>query len=401
MRVLVVCNFFPWPPMDGRVLPAYHFLRCLAPRVEYHVVCIRPDRDATLHEGRRVYEALGVALDAVPTTRLDSISQTMASLSAGQPWVNRQFYPALATRVRERLTEKWDVVEVVEVMAAQHLPRQLPCKALLVARDCLSLRHWRAMRTERSPAEAVRWAKIRWMERSLVRRFDRVLAIAEPDLRELQRAAPGVPIDLLPNGVDTNDFAPQPEREEADLVVFAGNMAYRPNVDAACWFARDVWPTIRRARPEARLVLVGRDPVAAVKALASDSIEVTGTVPRIQDVVARASVVVSPLRYGTGMKNKVLEAAAMGKAMVVSPVSLEDLSLVAERDLIVADGAGAFAQSVLELLGDSARRAELGASARQHVESNESWEAKAEILFATYEALLRSDETVAPGNSRS
>src|SRR6185436_5916336 len=186
-------------------------------------------------------------------------------------------------------------------------PRTLPCKALLVARDCLSLRHWRTMRSERSPAEAVRWAKMRWMERSLLGRFDRVLAIADPDLRELRRAAPGVPIDLLPNGVDTNDFAPQPEREEADLVAFAGNMAYQPNVDAACWFARDVWPTIREARPHARLVLVGRDPVAAVEALRSDSIEVTGTVPRIQDVVARAAVVVSPLRYGTGMKNKVLE----------------------------------------------------------------------------------------------
>ncbi len=352
-----------------------------------------------LDEGRRVYEALGVALDVVPAPPLGRVAQTFTNLRAGQPWLNRQFYPTLAARVRERLSERWDVVEVTEVLGAQHLPRRLPCPSLLVARDCLSLRHWRAMRTERSPAEAVRWAKIRWMESALVRRFDRVLAIAEPDLRELQRLAPAVPMALLPNGVDCQAFAPQPEREERDVVVLAGNMAYQPNVDAAGWFAREVWPEIASARPGARLVLVGRDPVPAVRKLASESIEVTGTVPRIQDVVARASVVVSPLRYGTGMKNKVLEAAAMGKAMVVSPVSLEDVALVDGRDLVVADGAAQFTERVLELLGDPSRRNALGASARGSVEANDAWESKAEILYATYEALVGGP--IRPGNRRS
>jgi glycosyltransferase involved in cell wall biosynthesis len=133
-------------------------------------------------------------------------------------------------------------------------------------------------------------------------------------------------------------------------------------------------------------MLVGRDPVPELRALpaADPTVEVTGRVPAIEAVLARAAVIASPLRHGTGMKNKVLEGAALGKAMVVTPVSLEDIDLQPGRDLLLAADPEAFAEGIVELLKDGAKRKALGAAARQAVEKKYAWEAMAERLWACY-----------------
>jgi glycosyltransferase involved in cell wall biosynthesis len=138
-------------------------------------------------------------------------------------------------------------------------------------------------------------------------------------------------------------------------------------------------------------MLVGRDPAAELRALpAADlSIEVTGRVPAIEAVLARAAVIASPLRHGTGMKNKVLEGAALGKAMVVTPVSLEDINLKPGRDLLLAGTPEAFADEIVSLLNDVEKRKALGAAARRTVEAKYAWEAMAERLWACYLELAK------------
>jgi glycosyltransferase involved in cell wall biosynthesis len=391
MKILLISYVFPWPPVDGERLPIYHFLRCLAPRARYTLLAVEPPDAAEFAEGRRLMESWGVEVQAVPRPAGGAPAQAVRCLARGRWLLNRFYWPELEERVARRLAvEKWDLVQVENVVSAQHLPRHLPCPALLVARDCLSLRHWRRFRLERSPLELLRFEKMRRLEKRLYPRFDRVLAIAPTDREAMRRLAPGTPVDLLPNGVDLEQFTPRPAAEDPDLVMFTGAMNYPPNVDAVVHFARESWPAVRAVRPGARFMIVGHEPVAAVRALgaADASILVAGPARRMEEYLARAALVVSPLRYGTGLKNKVLEGAAMARAMVVSPASLQDLTFEPGRDLIVMDSPADFAREIVRLLADPAARSRLGAAARRVVETHYAWSMTAERLWTIYGELI-------------
>jgi glycosyltransferase involved in cell wall biosynthesis len=357
---------------------------------------LHPGDEQAWEEGRTIFESWGVRVETVRPPRVGRAAQAWRCLRHGRPWVNRFFVPELASAAGRLLAEgQWDVVHAEGILSAQHLARRLAVGSVLIARDSLSLAHWRAWRLKREPREWWHWLKIRRMEADLYRRFDRIMAIAPGDQAEMRRLCPGARVDLLPNGVDLENFSPRPELEEPDTVVFSGVMSFGPNADGAGWFVREVWPQVRRRRPRARLLLAGRDPGPRVAALADDErgVVVTGRVERIQDVLAQAAVIVAPLRYGTGMKNKVLEGAAMGRAMVVSPVSLEDIELDPGRDLLLAATAGEFAEKVIALLENAEERRRMGAAARAAVEQKYSWATMAERLWECYRELAGREDS--------
>lgn len=179
-----------------------------------------------------------------------------------------------------------------------------------------------------------------------------------------------------PHGVDTTRFAPRPEAEEEGVVAMSGVMRYAPNVEAAIWFLTKVWPLVRRARPDARFLLIGRDPAAALLAFdGKDGITVTGTVDEPADWLARAAVCVAPIRAAAGLQNKLLEALAMGKALVATPQANEGIQAVPDRDLLIAGTPEAFAEAVLELLDQAEKRRTLGGAGRAFVEAKWTWEA--------------------------
>lgn len=389
MKVLVISQAFPYPPFDGNLLPIYHFLRCLAPRVEYTLLTHDPGDPRRWEEGRAIFESWGMKVERVAPPALGRPRQAWECLRSGRLWVNRFFSPGLARAAARLLQEDtWDLIHAEGILSAQHLPRLLPCGSVLIARDCLSLAHWRAWRHYHAPRELFQWLKIRRMERDLYRRAGRIMAISPTDQAEMRRISPRSSVELLPNGVDLENFRPLPHLEEPDTLVFSGAMDFPPNIDAVLFFAREVWPLIRQRHPQARLLIVGRDPDPTVQALGDDrAIVVTRRVASIQKYLAQAAVIVSPLRHGTGMKNKVLEGAAMGKAMVVSPTSLEDIDLKPERDLLLAETPESFAEQVVRLLQNPEERRRLGQAARRTVEQSYAWEVMAERLWACYQSL--------------
>jgi glycosyltransferase involved in cell wall biosynthesis len=150
---------------------------------------------------------------------------------------------------------------------------------------------------------------------------------------------------------------------------------YRPNVDAACWFCRAIWPAIRAWRPDARVYLVGRRPAPAVRALAGlPGVEVVGQVRDVRPFVEKAAVAVVPLRIARGVQNKVLEALAMGKATVASPMTLAGLRAGATPGVVVATTPEEWAGAVLRLLGDEGLRRTLGTAGRRYVEEHHCWD---------------------------
>src|SRR5208282_6305451 len=139
-------------------------------------------------------------------------------------------------------------------------------------------------------------------------------------------------------------------------VVFTGSMDWEPNVDAVEYFCSQIWPRIREEFPDAIFQIVGRNPFAKVRRLASESVEVTGTVPSVAEYLEKASVVVVPLRIGGGTRLKIFEAMAMGKALVSTSIGAEGLDVLHGRDLLLADNPDRFANAVLDLLRDPVLR---------------------------------------------
>ncbi len=213
-------------------------------------------------------------------------------------------------------------------------------------------------------------------EARALRFFDRSIAVSEPDRAALQ-ALPGVraEIAVISNGLDLQEFTPGDASEDtAGTLVFTGTMDFRPNVDAVTWFAREIWPLIRQERPQARFIIVGRRPAAAVQSLNRLSgIEVTGAVEDARPYIRFSSLYVVPMRMGGGVRYKVLEALAMGKAVVTTTMGVEGIDLVAGQEALVVDSPADFARICLELLAQPDRRAALGRNGRSFVEQHFDW----------------------------
>jgi sugar transferase (PEP-CTERM/EpsH1 system associated) len=225
-------------------------------------------------------------------------------------------------------------------------------------------------------------------ERRIVRDFDRVFLVSSSEAALLDGSGSSGKVDAFSNGVDLDYFAPgfvsQASSSLSDagpLIVFTGVMDYRPNVEGVEWFARQVFPSVRSRVPDARFAIVGSRPTAAVQALAELSgVAVTGFVDDVRDWLARASVCVAPLLIARGIQNKVLEAMAMGKAVIATPEAFEGVSAVEGRDLLVAKAPIDFADKVVELLMDPQRAGTIGGCARQRVEQAYQWSTNLAVL---------------------
>jgi glycosyltransferase involved in cell wall biosynthesis len=164
-------------------------------------------------------------------------------------------------------------------------------------------------------------------------------------------------------------------------------MDYWPNVDGAIWFARDIWPRIRGKSPQAEFQIVGRKPTPEVERLAElPGVKLIGQVPDVRPYVAEASVVVVPLRLARGIQNKVLEAMAMGKAVVAAPPALAALKTESGVHLLSASTPEEWVEAVCGLFADPARCRELGDAARVYVEKHHHWDTCLEPLMAKVHA---------------
>jgi glycosyltransferase involved in cell wall biosynthesis len=241
----------------------------------------------------------------------------------------------------------------------------LGCSAM--ARE-LRLSPWYASK----PLHYLELAKLAWYERSLTRRYARLVLCKEEDRRFFGSSAERVAV--IPNGVDA--FAPQePEREQDGRILFTGVLDFAPNVDAVHFFASRVLPLVRKRCPNAQFHVVGRSPHPRVRALHDGtSLIVHPDVADMAPFFAEAALVVAPIRMGSGTRLKVIEALGRGKALVSTTTGAEGLDLRPCADLEVEDDPTRFADACVRLLADPEARRRLGASGRARVEARYLWE---------------------------
>jgi glycosyltransferase involved in cell wall biosynthesis len=238
----------------------------------------------------------------------------------------------------------------------------------------------------RSWAAVLEAAALRRAERHALRHFDTVVVVSDADRRRLPGRAHRVLV--CPNGVDVG---PASLPSDEPTVAFVALMGWKPNADAALYLGLEIWPLVRRQMPDARLLLVGRDPGPEVVALAGPDITVTGRVEQVRPYLDRARVAVAPLRSGGGSRLKILEALAAGLPVVATTIGAEGLEDLIGSGIVVADDPDHFAALMIGLLSDPSRAAEVGATGRAAVTERYSWSATLAPLAQVLAELSRSE----------
>ncbi len=309
---------------------------------------------------------------------------------AEQAW-SPQMWQAITRRLS---LERYDVIHLFGGVQVYEFARALAGHpALITPYESYSLYLRRVVARQRGLnglAARLQWRFARLYERFMFTPYDRVVVIAEPDRDELLHLNPSLPVEVIPNGIDLSFFQREDAPRDEATLLFVGNYEYAPNVDAALRLAHDILPQVRAERPDARLLLVGNAPPPQVQALASDAIEVTGRVPDVRPYLARATAFVCPLTLGAGLKNKVLEALAMGCPVVATPLSVDGIAVEHNTSALVAP-VDQLAQETLRLLNDTTLQRRLSITGHQLIIERYSWEQVATRYDQLYDELAASN----------
>jgi polysaccharide biosynthesis protein PslH len=237
------------------------------------------------------------------------------------------------------------------------------------------------------------WRKLRREELATYRDADGVYLCSAADERRLLNEAPGVNTAVIPNAADVEYYQPRPSDPPSDgrTLVYFGLLSTVPNIDGVVHFVQDIWPRIAEANPKARCKIIGGRPPPSLQALAGPRIELTGFVPDLRPHLAEAAAVVVPLRLGGGTRLKIVEAMAMGKAIVSTTLGAEGIEAVAGRDILLEDEPTAFADAVNRLLVEPDVAARIGRSARQLVVDRYAWNGAALALEDFYRRILETN----------
>jgi glycosyltransferase involved in cell wall biosynthesis len=405
--VAVIGSVFPIPPEAGTPRP-FQLLKRIAARTAVHCLAV-VGQSPEEWERFREHPALREIFTSTTAFywRAESPLAKALTLLAARPlfdlrWRDPAVLRAAHARSRALVRAHAPVVFYCwERDTLQYVPRDLWRSTLWDLVDAPVLATERRLAVDESLSSWER-AKLRMalvplrrFQRTGLRRVGRAVLNSTADIAALRASLPDVSIANVIDGGDVDYFSPQhvaDRSEAANDLLFFGNLAFPPNADAALHLVRDVMPLVWRARPDARAIIVGPDPPEALRDLQDGRrVIVTGFVPDLRPHLARATVIVSPLRFGTGMKNKLQAALAMGKAMVASPVTCEGFDrLEPGVHALVADGAESFARTVLALLNDPARRRALGAAGAELIRTHYSWDAAAAVLWENLRHLPRT-----------
>jgi glycosyltransferase involved in cell wall biosynthesis len=293
-----------------------------------------------------------------------------------------------------RMVAEWDAarrfdISVCDFLSASlNFPSRLHTPAVLFQHNVESILWRRQADTERHalkrPVYRLEAAKMHRYERATVRRFEHVLAVSDADKAAMAEMTDSSRISVVPTGVDTNAFRPAQRNEKPEpVVLFLGSMDWEPNIDGVQHFVDAIWPRIRATVPGATFHVVGRNPAFSIRRLASDGVEIVGTVPSVLEYLHRAAVVVVPLRVGGGTRLKIYEAMAAAKAVVSTTIGAEGLDIRDGRDIVLADAPNRFAEAVIRLLQNAGERRRLEDAALETA-SRYDWSAVAR----QFEAIL-------------
>ncbi len=364
--LLAVCTLPPWPPLNGYSLRVSHLLQHLAS--DWSITLVAPTSEAP------------------PSIIARHVPLSLPSGGVTYPWRFDQtgLRATVDRTIRERRPDRALIWAGAEALWFDRpdLPR-----AVVDVIDCNPLEFWRGFMSYRDPRQ--RYRSLRELPiaahyaRRTVRGYAATICVGEADARWLRRIGSRDTVHVVPNGVDI----PPPETLVAEAptptLSFTGALDYQPNIEAVRFAATAIWPRILATAPTARFVIAGRNPTDEIIALAGrPGIELQPNVPDMAAVIGQSWVSLAPMRSGVGIKNKVLEAWACARPVVLTTLATNGLIMPPDHASLVRDHADAIADAVIRLFDDPHARQRLGQSARETVQRHFTWVSAAERINA-------------------
>ena len=399
MRVLFLSQIVPYPPHGGVLQRGYNLIRELGRKASVHLLAfVHPDElrtESAREESRRALLNFCETVEYFPlwakASPLHHVAALAASACSSKPFSMIAHRSAeFSRRVSESLEAvPFDLVHVDTIALCQFLDRTRRIPAALTHHNIESLLMARRSQVERRllARQFLRRdsMKLRSLELRETQQYDVNIMVSGHDEKTLIGSVPGVRTAVVPNGVDIDYFTPD-HAQETPALVYTGGMNMFANRDAVLYFLNEIWPLIRARAEDASFFAIGQDPPKELLALAARDprITVTGYVSDIRPFVRRSAVYVVPLRVGGGTRLKVLDAMAMGKAIVSTSIGCEGINAKPDEHLLIADTPETFAQATLTLLRDGSRRLMLGQAARSLVERRYAWNIVAGLLLEAY-----------------
>ncbi len=382
-EILFLSHRIPYPPDRGDKIRSWHILRHMAAIAPVHLCALCDDDRDLAH--RAMLEGICASATFVRANP-SRVAAMGRALINGKPasvmaCASSRLQAHVDTLLRTRPVE---TIYAFSGQMAQFVPGNVKARFVMdfVDMDSAKFAAFGGFANAQESKRLLRW------EHDAAGRADLSLFVSHAEAEFFKRSSPPATaaIAVLENGIDLSAFDPArastPVPVPANpLIVFTGQMDYRPNVDAVVQFAAETWPLVRAQFGDACFAIVGRNPAASVNALnGANGIVVTGEVPDPRDWIAAADIVVAPLLLARGIQNKVLEAMAMAKPVIASPAAAEGIDARPGRDLIVTDGARQTADAIATLARDPAQCRSIGAMARARVEARYGWDAQLAAL---------------------
>ncbi len=375
-EILFLAHRVPYPPNRGDKIRSWHLLRTMANIAPVHVCALWDDQRDLEHLDFLRTTVASVQVAPANPSKLSAMARAM--ITGNSASVSACWNPRLQDCVNQILLERpIKTVFAFSGQMAQFVPEDRETRRFVMDFVDMDSAKFEAFGGFANRQEAKRLFAF---EKSVAERADVSLFVSEAEAGLFRRKTDLGPdrVIALENGIDLDAFDPAQSYEpvgqgSGPLIVFTGQMDYRPNVDAVCGFARDILPSIRAVHPDARFAIVGRNPAPELAVLtALPGVLVTGEVADARQWLAAADVVVAPLMLARGVQNKVLEAMAMAKPVVASPAAAEGIDAT---EMVVAD-ASAQADAVIALLKAPVAAGNLGEAARARMIARYSWESR-------------------------
>ena len=378
--ILFLAHRVPYPPDRGDRIRAYNILKHLAGRRRVHVVSFSDDGGETPAD-----HGLGNAIgECVVVPRGKPMWRAgLEAIALGQPVSVTAFTDNAMKAAVQGVLERHEIetIFVFSSQMAQYVPVAGDHRFVMDFCDVDAAKFMQYGEQGWGPKAKLMQREGRLLlahDRAVADRADASLFVSEAEAALFARLTGADGVQAVANGIDTETYDPaKPAPTVAtagELIVFTGQMDYPPNIEAVTWFAQDILPLIRARRPAAKFAIVGRAPTAAVTRLAGlPGVSVTGEVADVRGWLAAAAVAVAPLKLARGIQNKVLEAMAMARPVVVSAAAAKGIDH--GGTILVGQDADQLADRVVGLLADPIAAAELGARARDRVVSRYGWDA--------------------------
>jgi polysaccharide biosynthesis protein PslH len=382
MRLFFLLPRVPYPTEKGDKLRAFHQIKQLS---KHHEIIICALNDGVLHQDAiHVLKKYASEVYVIDVPKFTAMISLVRGLFSRRPLQVGYFYNHVAAEKISQLIKltKPDHIFCQLIRVAEYVKNQ-PIPKTLDYQDVFSKGMERRMATApfyMKPFLRMEYNRLLAYEKEVFGLFNNKIIISQPD-RDLIPHPDKEKIIVVANGVDTEFFHPLEREKEYDLV-FTGNMGYPPNIDAAEFLVHKILPAIGRHNRDIRLLIAGANPNMRVMVLKSSQVEVTGWVPDIRECYAGAKIFIAPMRLGTGLQNKLLEAMAMKIPCITSRLANQALKARDGEEILVAETAEEYAIHIISLLDNPSLADKIAENGYNFVLKNYNWEAETHKIEA-------------------